>query len=211
LYNSENSLFELNNIAIRPEGKNPLLFPDITIKSGLHTCISGESGSGKSTLLRLLNRMISPEKGFVKYLGQNVQSIKPELLRREVTMVGQEPFVPPGKLRDFMDFLCSFKTRKHQTYDDIFPLLPSIGLKDIKPDTELSHLSGGEKQRLSIAIAICLKPKVLLLDEPSSALDNDSALKLFQFISNYPEISVVSVSHSPEWIKLCSAIIELKK
>ncbi|RFA37348.1 ABC transporter ATP-binding protein [Virgibacillus dokdonensis] len=163
-------------------------------------CIVGKSGSGKSTFLRLLNHLDSPDEGTIFYQGENMQKMNPIELRRSITMVPQTPVIFPGSVEDNLkigqrlsgiDVVNELKLK--ETLEKVF-LHKSL-------DAPAEDLSGGEKQRLALARAMLLQADVFLLDEPSSALDSDTAAKVIdvfiEFIKTQNK-SLIMITHDLE-------------
>lgn len=147
--------------------------PELFIPEGLVTCIVGESGSGKTTLLRLLNHLISPDAGAIYYFGQNLLALDPVNLRREAVMLGQNPLVFTGTLAENLQLGRDFAGLEPAPEEMLQETLRRVHLeKDLQQTA--STLSGGERQRLALGRVLLLKPRVLLLDEPSAALDEDT-------------------------------------
>lgn len=143
------------------------------LKQSKVTCIVGESGSGKSTLLRLLNKLISCDSGEVLYKNQPLEAIDSVELRRKVVMLPQQPAIFPGTVRDNLLLGLKFAERPMVSDDQLCQALERVRLsKALHHDSD--KLSGGEKQRLALARVILLDPEVYLLDEPSSALDEET-------------------------------------
>jgi putative ABC transport system ATP-binding protein len=146
----------------------------LTVPEGEILVLAGPSGSGKTTLLRLLNRLEDPEEGMILYHGDNIKTLCPQKLRREVSLVRQEPFLVEGTVQD--NLLLPLNGRKADSPIDqkIDEILVSVGLSSEVRKRSVLHLSVGEKQRVSIARALMVSPKVILLDEPTSALDPEN-------------------------------------
>ncbi len=147
--------------------------PELEIPSGLVTCIVGESGSGKTTLLRLLNHLISPDAGVIYYYGQDLYTLDPVTLRRQAVMLGQNPLIFTGTLAENLQLGRDFAGVEPAPRELLEETLQRVHLaKDL--DQTAATLSGGERQRLALGRVLLLKPRVLLLDEPSAALDEDT-------------------------------------
>jgi putative ABC transport system ATP-binding protein len=131
--------------------------------------ITGPSGSGKTSLLRLLNRLDEPTEGTVYLDGQDYRQIPPRELRQRVGMVMQFAHLFPGTVADNIRF---GPLQRGETISDkkIEALLEQVGLAGFA-GRDISRLSGGEGQRVSLARTLANQPEVLLLDEPTSALD----------------------------------------
>jgi len=131
--------------------------------------VIGPSGSGKSSLLRLLNRLDEPTAGTVYLDGKDYRDIPPRQLRRRIGMVTQTAFLFPGTVADNLRYGPQ-QQGKDLSEKEIDALLDQVGLTN-QARSDVSHLSGGEAQRVSLARALANSPLVLLLDEPTSALD----------------------------------------
>ena len=150
-----------------------------SIKPGQKVALVGFSGSGKSTVIKLLERFYEPEKGNILIDGIDIQDYNLYELRKRIGLVGQEPIlfrrsiyenIEYGKLNSDRDSI--LKAAKEASIEHLFNLKNGQGkIEDAK-----SMISGGEKQRVSIARAFLKDPKILLLDEPTSALDKKNEI-----------------------------------
>jgi putative ABC transport system ATP-binding protein len=131
------------------------------------TAVLGPSGSGKSTLLRLLDRLADPDEGVVRFRGDDVRELDPLALRRRATLVPQLPAPLPGTVAENVRYGPGLVGREVE----MEPLLDQAGLDASFADRDASRLSVGEQQRMMLARALALGPEVLLLDEPTAALD----------------------------------------
>jgi putative ABC transport system ATP-binding protein len=131
--------------------------------------IAGPSGAGKSSLLRLLNRLDEPTTGTVHVADTDYRAMPPRELRRQVGMVTQRPFLFPGTVADNLRF---GPAQRGQSLagSRVEELLARVALRGYGA-RDVSNLSGGEMQRVSLARTLANTPLVLLLDEPTSALD----------------------------------------
>ncbi len=162
------------------------------------TFIIGSSGSGKSTLLKLLNKLISLDSGCIYYKKKPINEISSIDLRRKVVMLGQTPTIFDGNIRYNLLIGLKFSEKKTLSDLELNTMLSLVGLNK-ELDEDSFNLSGGEKQRLSLARVLLLKPEVLLLDEPSSALDEDSELVVVATVLNYAKnhhITPIVITHS---------------
>jgi phosphate transport system ATP-binding protein len=173
------------------------------------TAFIGPSGCGKSTLLRTFNRMYAlyPDQratGEILLDGENVLASKgdPSLLRAKVGMVFQKPTPFPMSIYDNIAFgVRLFEDLSRARLDERveWALTRAALWKEVKDKLHQSglSLSGGQQQRLCIARAIAVKPEVLLLDEPCSALDPISTAKVEELITELTdEYTVVIVTHN---------------
>lgn len=176
------------------------------------TAILGSSGCGKTTLLHALNDIISEEEkvklsGDIRLEGRSVYSMQKESLRKEVGLVFQTPVVFPMSIYKNMSYALNYHSThsKKEIEDIIKEKLEFAGFYDeVKDKLKKSalKLSGGQKQRLCIARALTIEPKVLLLDEPCSALDIENTLLIEKLLSSLSEnISIIIVTHNIEQAK----------
>ncbi len=159
-------LFTLEQVTASRGGQPVLDGLELEIGEGV-TALLGPSGSGKSTLLRLLNRLAEPERGSVRFRGEDVRSLDPHDLRRRACLVPQLPALLPGTVAHNVSYGPSLRARDA----DVARCLELAGLSAAYADREGERLSVGEQQRVMLARALALEPEVMLLDEPTSALD----------------------------------------
>jgi putative ABC transport system ATP-binding protein len=163
---------ETQNLSRAVVGK--VLVNDVSVKvqHGEVLAVVGPSGAGKSSFLRLLNRLDEPTGGAVLLDGRNYSEIAPRELRRRVGMVMQMAYLFPGTVAANIAF---GPQQRHETItpQQIHALLERVGLSGYQ-NRDVSNLSGGEAQRVSLARTLANSPEVLLLDEPTSALDDAS-------------------------------------
>ena len=170
----------------------------LTISEHLVTSIVGPSGSGKTTFIRLLNKLISPDEGEIIYMGKPLMEWDSVELRRRVVMLPQQPAIYSGTVKDNLLKGLLYSVREPVSDDVLLKMLESVKLnKDLEDNAEL--LSGGEKQRLALGRVLLLEPDVLLLDEPSSALDDKTELMIIEEVVEYTRRNnktLVMVTHS---------------
>jgi len=165
--------FQLEGVTKEFKGKLVLDIPELVIEHGCIYGIVGPSGAGKSTLLRLLNLLEIPSTGRIFFNGISTDTnTKSRLnLRRSMTMVFQKPVLFATSVLDNVTYgLTARGISKSTARREAFYALEKVGLKEFTQRNARS-LSGGEAQRVALARAVVLKPKVLLLDEPTSNLD----------------------------------------
>jgi len=187
------ALFTFKNV----EFKDIIKYPDLNIEPRGTTFICGESGSGKSTLLKLLNGVLSPTVGEITYAGKNITEFDPIELRREVLLIGQSVYLFDKSIRD--NFYAYYAYRGQDTISGAgMEHYLEICSVNLPLNSMCNVLSGGERQRVFLAINISFGAKVLMLDEPTGALDDKNANTLMQNIMshcNENEMTLLVVSH----------------
>jgi putative ABC transport system ATP-binding protein len=208
--NGGDSMFLLKEVKY----KDILDIKALTIKSHIVTCIVGESGSGKTTLLRLLNKLISCEHGEIYYNNQALTDINAIDLRRNVVMLPQAPAIFKGTIKDNLLIGLTFSEKPQVSEDKLLDALKLVKLNKALEENA-DKLSGGEKQRLALARVILMEPEVLLLDEPSSALDEATEHLIIESVVRYTKKNnktLIMVTHSNKVAKdFSDEMIEIKK
>ncbi|MFW6287595.1 MAG: ABC transporter ATP-binding protein [bacterium] len=187
-------MFKLSNVKY----KDVLDIKELEIKENEITCIIEKSGGGKTTLLKLLNNMITVDEGSLRFKDQIIRDYSPVELRREILMLPQNPVMFPDTIRD--NFVKTLEyTQNEPAGDEAYnDLLKKVDL-DHSLDTDTKKLSGGEKQRIALARVLLLQPRVLLLDEPSSSLDEETEEFISEMVVDYikeQKGTLIMVTHS---------------
>ncbi|HAG42622.1 MAG TPA: ABC transporter [Clostridium sp.] len=203
-------LFQANNLIY----KYNLTYNNVGIEKGKINFIVGESGSGKSTFLKLLNNSISPVSGQLLYNGKVIEEYDPIALRREVSLVSQEPFLFDESILD--NFKTFYSLRQvPMPKKEYISYITELCYVNVPLDQNASTLSGGERQRVYISIFLSLCPKVILLDEPTSALDEKSSRKVMKNVISFckeKNIDMVIVSHDKNIVEeFCENKVEIVK
>ncbi len=167
------------------------------VEAGSIVCISGRSGSGKSTLLDLIAGFQIPANGSIHWSEQNLTSLPPD--KRPVTTVFQRNNL--FEHRNTLDNVVvgiNPKVPKHgEEVDRAHKILDSVGLKEYS-GTKVSLLSGGQQQRVALARALLRQSKIIMLDEPFSALDQQTRqdmLSLIKQLATFERCAIILVTH----------------
>ena len=205
-----NTIIEAKNVDVFYADKQALFDVNLKIEEKQVTSLIGPSGCGKSTFLRCINRMndlipICKITGQLDIDGQNVYdpAVNVVALRAQVGMVFQKPNPFPKSIRENVAYglrIHGMTSSKTELNDRVEWSLKAAGLWD-EVENRLDEpglgLSGGQQQRLCIARAIAVKPRVILMDEPCSALDPIATAIIEDLINEISqEFSIVIVTHS---------------
>ncbi|MBC7435091.1 MAG: ATP-binding cassette domain-containing protein [Bdellovibrionales bacterium] len=179
---------------------------DVQIVPGRSLGIVGESGSGKSTLARVVMALEPPTSGSVTLLGRDLQTLSPARLRearRDFQMVFQDPYgsLDPRQrvARIVAEPLSALgKTTRVEQREQAAEVLASVGLRTTDLDKYPHEFSGGQRQRIAIARALITRPRLIVADEPVSALDvsvQAQVLNLMQDLQAQYGITYMLISH----------------
>lgn len=171
------------------------------IQSGEFIALVGQSGSGKSTLLGMINRLIDPSEGVVRFDGEDVRNLDPVMLRRRIGYVFQNvglfPHMTLAENIGVTPRLLGWDTARIEARaDELLNLvqLPPEEYRDRVP----SELSGGQRQRVGVARAIAAEPRVVLMDEPFGALDlrtRDALSGDYRKLHDELKLTTVMITH----------------
>ncbi len=191
----------------------------LTIADNSLTSIMGRSGSGKSTLLKIIGMLDNNYEGYISYDDVPIKDMDDAQLSAfrgiEIGFVFQD-FQLISHLTVYKNLelalICAGKYDKEENDTQIQKALEAVELAD-KSDQKCRNLSGGQKQRVCIARAIVKSPKIVIADEPTGALDVDTAdeiMKLFQRINEEGQ-TIIIVTHDEEVAKKCNETYYLSK
>lgn len=180
--------------------QNKIHYPDLQIEEGAATFIKGPSGSGKSTLLRLFNATASGSSGSVFYQGRNLDTLDTIDLRREAVLAGQSVYLFPDTIENNFRLYHQFHKSPVPDTGEISSYLELCGMS-VPTDSTCRSMSGGERQRVYLAIALSMRPAVLMLDEPTSALDGNLARQVMDHIKTRCQskgTTLIVISHDDQ-------------
>lgn len=199
----------LEALRVEYAGKPAVKDVDLSIRQGEVLALIGPSGCGKTTLLRTLNRLteLTPTAtrgGRILLDGTDVDDLEVTALRRRVAMVFQQPNPFPMSIFDNVAYALREQSRRKPGKTELMPLvvdaLTRAGLYDEVADDldrPALRLSGGQQQRLCIARALAIRPEILLMDEPASALDPIATQRIEELIYDLKRnYTIVIVTHN---------------
>lgn len=209
-------LMKLENLSLTIPKQDRLLFSSFTTQIDKHELIMfvGESGQGKTSLLRILAKLALPTTGTVS--SDLTATINSEITewRTRFTYVAQQAIMQKGSIEDnlklpFMLHKREYNENKAKQY------MAAVGLAHLDMNHDASLCSGGEQQRIALIRALLLEPTVLLLDEVTSAIDEQNTALVEQLLVTWlaeADRAIVWISHHPKQVnRLATKVWEVKQ
>lgn len=218
---SMSAIIELSNITkVYQMGAEPvhaLRGLSLTVQAGEYVAIMGASGSGKSTLMNIIGCLDRPTTGEYVLAGRPVQSLGEDELaavrNADIGFIFQQFNLLPqiSALRNVMLPLTYAGVPKVERKERAEAVLKMVGLGD-RMNFNPNRLSGGQQQRVSIARALANSPKILLADEPTGALDSNTASELMALIDELVAqgTTMIVVTHDPETASHAHRVVKVK-
>jgi tungstate transport system ATP-binding protein len=210
--NENTALYALKDLSQAYNGRTVLNIDYLAIPRRGIIGLTGPNGSGKSTLLRILGFLEDPVRGKVIFEGKPCSSCH-NGIRRKVTLLTQEPYLLKRSVHANVAYGLKVRGRRN-TGDRVAQALKLVGLSPEKFGQRSWHeLSGGEAQRVALAARLILRPKVLLLDEPTANLDAESTKQIKEAALAARRdwgATLVIASHDINWLQsICDKILTL--
>ncbi len=211
-----NGEIEFQNVSFS-YGKQPeqaLTTVNLAVEPNRLTAVVGRNGSGKSTLLKLMLRLYDPTSGKILIDGQDISEVTVSSLRSRIAVVPQMPLIFGDTVHE--NVRLGNPNASNEEVEEACRLANAtefIQKLDKGFDTILGHgkgviLSGGQAQRIAIARALLKKPKILLLDEPSSALDSESEIAVSRALMNLKSrVTMIVVSHRAKTAEIADSVV----
>lgn len=209
---------QVSNLKFAYEEKEILTGFEYEFKKDNIYSIVGENGSGKSTLLGLLLGLYIDEyNGKIAYNGISIRKLDIPYIRKEYIGVSEQE---PELLNDTIGFNITFATRDKRDVKKMEEVIDAVSLEEFLFELEdglgtiintcATNLSGGQKQKISIAKALYKNPDLIILDEPTSALDEKSKEKFISYLSKIKKNKIIIlVTHDKEFLEISDEVIQL--
>ncbi|HKJ46817.1 MAG TPA: ABC transporter ATP-binding protein [Balneolales bacterium] len=206
-------MLELKDIYLKFGNEVVLNKFNLTIEEHEKIVIKGTSGIGKSTIINLILGFIKPDSGEIFWNGIPVTENNIHVIRSSVAWLPQDFMFGSGSVEDVIQFPFQFKRNNDLSHadEDIIGILHALNLDKTILSKKFTDISEGQKQRIGLALCLLLNRNFILLDEPTSALDAETKQKVIKLFLENKDLTVLTTSHDPEWVKKCDRIIELNK
>lgn len=202
-------------VSMRYDRDAVLRHVDLAIPRGSFCAILGPSGAGKSTLADLLVRNLDPDTGRITIDGRDIRDLRIADLRHEILLVDQSPYLFNDSIGANIAFaLPGADQQQIETAANAAGLAPLIARLPEGYDTRTGErglaLSAGERQRIALARALLRRPGVLILDEPSSALDSETERLMAEGLrATQPDATIIVITHKPALADMADHVITL--
>lgn len=206
------SLYELKDVKQYYDGKKVLDIPKLTLEESKIIGFFGPNGSGKSTLFSLLSLMKKPTFGHLLFDGIDTKKVDTKM-RQEIIMLPQNPYLLKRTVFENIAYGLRLRSETSNLKEKIDEALSVVGLDQSFSKRKWSQLSGGEAQRVALAARLILRPKVLILDEPTTGVDTNSAQLIKEAILVAKQkwnTTIFISSHDHKWLnQICDKRVAL--
>lgn len=203
-------MLEIKNLTKEYQQGSELIRPvdqlNLTMNQGDFLCIMGRSGTGKSTLLNLIAGFLKPDSGGVLFEGQNVHDLsdtEASIYRNQKIAYLTQKVVTLPTLNTLENILLPYylhndTDNEGKVKERALQLMQKMGIESLK-DQPVRQLSGGEKKRVAITRALINQPQLILLDEPTADLDEDTGQEIIDILLSLHQenVGIILVTHDP--------------
>lgn len=218
---SEINMLEVNNLtkhfkAGRRQVVHAVDGVSLRLSKGRTLGLVGESGCGKSSCARTIIRMYDPTSGQILLDGEDITNLSQKQLkpyRKKMQMIFQDPYASLNARMTVRDIIAEplvahgVVRRKEQSNDLVYPMLERVGLTKEHANRYAHEFSGGQRQRVGIARALILEPKLVICDEPISALDVSIQAQVINLLKDFQEekgVSYLFIAHDLSMVRYVS-------
>jgi ATP-binding cassette subfamily B protein len=212
LVRKDQAAVAFDNVSFAYDGRPAVSGVSLAIAPGQTVALVGGTGGGKSTLLRLLLRFIEPDAGAIRFDGIDIAALDPAALRRRIGYVAQDPFLTDGTIADNIAYgdrapdraKVEAAARAAEAHGFIVALPDGY---DAPVGERGAQLSGGQRQRIALARALYREPSLLVLDEATSAVDNETEAAIQRSLARIAHTrSTLVVAHRLSTVRHADAI-----
>ncbi|PIF14820.1 iron efflux ABC transporter ATP-binding subunit FetA [Candidatus Pantoea floridensis] len=204
-------LLDVQGVSFTMQGQTLLAPISLQLHPGELLLLTGPSGSGKSTLLKIMASLVAPTAGQIFFESRDIVTLKPERYRQQVSYCFQTPVLFGDTVYDNLALPWQIRQQKPQR-EQLVASLSSVHLTADMLDKKIEQLSGGEKQRVGLLRNLQFMPQVLLLDEVTSALDEENKAAINHLIDGLireNNLAVMWISHDVQEISQAKKVLKL--
>ncbi|QEW33127.1 iron ABC transporter ATP-binding protein FetA [Erwinia billingiae] len=205
-------LLDVQDVSYVQDGTTLLAPVSLQLNQGEFVLLTGPSGSGKSTLLKIIASLLEPTTGDIQFKGRSISELKPESYRQQVSYCFQTPALFGETVYDNLALPWQIRQKKVDS-EKLKDWLKKVNLPVEMLTKKTEQLSGGEKQRVALLRNLQFLPDVLLLDEITSALDEDNKQAINQLVAGLVKdkgVAVMWISHDATEINQAQRVVTLQ-
>lgn len=205
-------MIQIENLSVSYGNEQVISNFSFAAKKGDKVALSGPSGSGKSSILNLLMGFVYPFSGRVAVNGIDLNEQNIDAIRQQISWLPQELSLKIDTVEELFFYPYTFRANKHlrPSSEDVKRIFDDLLLDTSLLKKSLSEISGGQKQRVALASVLLLKKDILLLDEPTAALDAESRSAIINLIKRLDGVTVIASTHDEGWLAAMDTVINLK-
>ncbi len=209
----KNTVLEIRDLSLHFKSKRLFHNLFLSLEKGEKATITGKSGSGKTSLLKCILGFFRPDKGTIAINGKVLTEHSVWRARLNIGFVSQEPDLGDVTVLEFLRHPFFFKANKSLRWDEYFlhKLLHTFHLEKDLLQKKTTLLSGGEKQRISLLSSLLLKREIYLLDEVTSALDDETRMAVIEYLRQQETSTFLFVSHDKDIKAMSHKTFTLRK
>ena len=181
---------------------------NLQLKRGEIGCVSGPSGCGKTSLLNAILGFTSLREGSITVNNIVLNKNSIDLIRKQIAWIPQELALPLEWVKDMIQLPFGLKANRATPFSEtqLFNCFGELGLERELYYKRVNEISGGQRQRMMIAVASMINKPLIVVDEPTSALDSDSTEKVLAFLRHQTQkgTAVLAVSHDKDFAEGCN-------
>jgi putative ABC transport system ATP-binding protein len=204
-------MISVKNLVVKFDQQTVLDNLSFEVPKGTKMAVKGLSGSGKSTLLNVLLGFVTADSGDISIAGYALHPDHIQKIRSQVAWLPQELNLHLDKVRDlfWLPFLFTRNKALRPAEREIAAIFEAFRLETSLLNKALPEISGGQKQRVVLAACVLLKRPLLLLDEPTAALDTVTKQDIMDYLFTMPELTILALSHDPDWLARSQQVITI--
>jgi len=206
-----NDILNIENIKVEYDNEPVFQNLSFTINKGDKIVITGDSGKGKTSLINALLGFVPISQGKITWFDKELNKENINDIRKEISWLPQETALYFESVKEMIYTPFSFKNNKTVTPSEkeIFKIFKVFNLSDDILNKQIDEISGGQKQRLLLTGIFLLHKPVMILDEPTSSVDENNKKIIADFILSKDDVTVIAISHDPYWIEQSQKVIAL--
>jgi putative ABC transport system ATP-binding protein len=202
----------VENLSLSFDQKPVISKLSFRINKGEKAALTGSSGSGKTTLLNLLAGFITDYTGTLEIDGKSLNERHLKYIRNRFAWVPQNVSLNQEYVMDLFDVTFAFFGNKKHKPDEkaILELFKNFKLEDDILKKKFNEISIGQKQRVLLCNALLMKKPILIIDEPTAALDNETKTLVCDYILGIKDLTVIAATHDDYWIGKSNRVIDIQ-